>query len=394
MNEPDLRERLEAVEIRHDAEAEERSWRVVRTALESRVPEQPQRPVVRRLALGLAVVGALIVAALTPPGEAVGDFLEKVISQREVPAKPALESLPAAGRLLVNSREGAWVVNRDGSKRLLGPYDDAAWSPQGRFVVAAQEQQLVAMEPDGDVRWSLARPTAIGDPRWSPSGFRIAYRSGSSVRVVAGDGTGDRRLVGSASRTPTAWRPSALEHVLAYADRDGQISAIDTDSGKVRWRTPRGAVPQQLQWSADGRRLLAVGDSSLRLYDRNGKLVRESSMSDGSRIEAAAFAPNGQRIAVSQRTPDAELSQVVVMELGANRRDTQVFAGLGGFSDLAWSPDGAWLLIAWRDADQWVFAKPKDPDKVSAVSDISRQFDPGASGQPAFPSVGKWCCGP
>ena len=74
-------------------------------------------------------------------------------------------------------------------------YREASWSPFGRFVVASRPNELVALTPEGDVRWSLARPN-IRFPRWggTRTDTRIAYLSGDELRVVGGDGKGDRLL--------------------------------------------------------------------------------------------------------------------------------------------------------------------------------------------------------
>jgi hypothetical protein len=64
----------------------------------------------------------------------------------------------------------------------------------------------------------------------------------------------------------------------------------------------------------------------------------------------------------------------------------RVFAGAGAFTGLEWSPDGRWLLVAWRDADQWLFLRSAGVRAVRGVSDISRQFGG------AFPALGGWCC--
>jgi hypothetical protein len=63
----------------------------------------------------------------------------------------------------------------------------------------------------------------------------------------------------------------------------------------------------------------------------------------------------------------------------------------GVFTSLAFSPDGQWLLAAWRDADQWLFI-PLAGGKVKAVGHISQQFAPGSMGPAAFPRVDGWCC--
>ena len=89
-----------------------------RAARRSREREpQPRRrswKPVAALALALVVVAGL----LSPPGRAVLDEIREVVGVEE--SAPALFSLPAPGRLLVTADSGAWVVDADGSKRLLG----------------------------------------------------------------------------------------------------------------------------------------------------------------------------------------------------------------------------------------------------------------------------------
>src|SRR5437762_2067872 len=83
------------------------------------------------------------------PRGAVLHSLRKAIGVQH--AQPALFRLPAPGRLLVQSVEGPWVVQPDGSKRLLGPYLEAAWSPHGLFVAVTKPDELAAVEPSGSV---------------------------------------------------------------------------------------------------------------------------------------------------------------------------------------------------------------------------------------------------
>ena len=48
--------------------------------------------------------------ALTPAGGAVGGWIKDVVAGRP-DARPALDSLPAPGNLLVVSEQGLWVVS-------------------------------------------------------------------------------------------------------------------------------------------------------------------------------------------------------------------------------------------------------------------------------------------
>jgi hypothetical protein len=294
--------------------AEERAWRVVRAAFEERAPapraRRPWRPVV---VLAAAALIAGVVAS--PPGQAVLDSIREAIGVER--AEPALFSLPTSGRLLVESRQGVWVVQADGSKRLLSGYREASWSPFGRFIVAARQNELAALAPNGDVHWSLARPD-VRFPRWAGTHVdtRIAYLSGSDLRVVAGDSTGDRVVARNVAAVAPAWQPGA-RFVVAYAGRDGRVHAVDADTG---------------------RRL--EGDWRL---DRSATHVR--------RRGEASEALLGGRI---------------------------VFRGTGVFSDAALSPDGRWVLVAWPTADQFVFIRVAGGRKITAVSGITRQFGGGS----------------
>jgi Tol biopolymer transport system component len=377
-----------------ERESEDRNLDLVRRAYRAR-PQPSVRP---RSTLVLAVLLALVVAALlavTPAGGAIGDFIGDRIGgiDGEEPSQPALTALPDGGEVLVNSIRGPWVVKTDGSRRLLGDYDSASWSPRGLYVVATRGHQLIALTPGGEVRWSLARGQPVSLARWSPSGFRIAYRSGTSLRVVNGDGSGDHLVAESVGGVAPAWRPAA-RHELAIAGRDGRIRLVDSDRGEVLWRTDRIGVPLQLDWSADGARLLVVGTDTALELDSQGRSRRAVPLDQGAGSTPgryASFARGGHTYALIRTTGGGGQSEVVVVPEG--REPRRVFAGPGRLTDLAWSPDGRWLLVAWRSADQWLFLQPGS-NRIVAVSDIARQFDPGTDQLRSFPSVGGWCCPP
>jgi hypothetical protein len=199
--------------------------------------------------LALAAVIVLAAAlALTPAGAEMGELITDVVDPGRERAEPMLTELPADGRLLVKSARGPWIVQSDGSKRLLGTCDDATWSPSGLFVAVTRGRELIAVvgdssavgEPAGTVRWSLARPQRVSDPAWVGPHVdtQIAYRSGESLRVVAGDGTDDRLIDERVSETAPAWRPGG-RHLLTYADRNGRVRLVKADSGRELWVSGR-----------------------------------------------------------------------------------------------------------------------------------------------------------
>lgn len=377
-----LREELRTLEVPDAGAAEERAWAVVRAAHAERL-RAPRRRGLGVPAVALAAAVAVAVAALSPPGHAVLGSVRDALAPGVRHARAALVTLPAPGRLLVEAPSGAWIVSDDGSKRLLGPYRDPTWSPHGLFVAGVHGHDLVAVAPNGAVRWTLSRDPAPRLPSWNaPDGFRVAYLSGATVRVVAGDGTGDRLLAGDAASVRPAWQPGAA-HVLAYARRDGTIVVARADSRAMLWKKRWPAAPTQLAWAPDGRRLLALGPRRVRVYDASGRVVAADSP---AHAVAAAFRPGSDAVVEVRRHG----TQSQVIELATGRT---LFDGLGRIDGLAWSPDGRWLLLAWRSADEWLFQRVEPARRtVLAFAAVSTAFDPSDSTPADFPQLAGWCC--
>jgi hypothetical protein len=369
--------RLDHVPIPPDAQ--ERAWRVVAQAFEERVPSpRPSRrwPAVAAVALVLA----LAAAALSPPGRAVLGSVREALGVKH--AAVALVRLPAPGRLLVNSSAGPWIVGADGSKRRLGGYRDASWSPHGLFEVVTSGHELAAVDPKGKVRWSLERRGPITGARWSGDGFRIAYLSGSTLRVVAGDGTGDRVLARDVAPVAPAWY--GVSHQLGYADPRGRIHLVDVDGGRKLWVSAPGPVPTAIGWDARGRVLVEATSTRLRvLHYRDGQLFGTIPVGPGPHL-----------LALSPLGPAAVTAQTQILLVHPEHpwlAPRQIFHGSGAFDDLTWSADGRWLVASWGAADQWVFlrlgTRSGAVQRVQAVSSIARQFH--ARGGLTF---GGWCC--
>jgi hypothetical protein len=323
-----VKRELERIEILGETEARGRAWNVVAVGFAERQPvERPSRRL--RVAVAVAVVVAALAAALSSPGQAVLDEVREVVGVER--AQPALFSLPAPGQLLVASDAGLWVVQQDGSKRLLGPYREASWSPFGRFVVAARENELVALTPDGEIRWTLARP-GVDSPRWTgtEANTRIAYLDRTGLRVIAGDGTDDQ-LVAPRFSGPFAWRPGG-GFILAYSERRGHVTLYDAARQRILRRS------------------------------RPGRVTRDDPLAAGIRRQ------RGSRDVVT--------------------RDRIVFRTRGLLEGLTRSPNERWLLVGWPDADQWLFLR-SDGSGLRAVANVSEQFR-----SRSFPRVEGWCCVP
>jgi hypothetical protein len=369
-------------------EAEERAWEVVRRAFEERPPAPRRRRVSNSLLLALAaaVVAIVVVAAFSPPGRAVIDRVRKTVGIEH--AEPALFSLPSHGRLLVVSADGGgvWLVHDNGMMRRIGSYADAQWSPHGLFVVATTKNSLAAVDVDKGVRWTLARKN-VSWPRWegTRTDTRIAYMTLGGLRVVAGDGTGDRLLDAQAADVPPAWDTGRL-HTVAYSS-GGAIVLRNADTGRVVWRAPLDAVPSSLSWSSDGRYLAAVSNHRVVVLGADGRRRRTVSDLEAAFL-GAAFRPRTHELVVSLRL--ASRSEVKAVDVDRPGHSRLLFAGPGDFGDIAWSPDGRWLLVSWPTANQWVFLHGSH---ARAVANIEQQF-PRVDGQgPLLHLSERWCCG-
>jgi dipeptidyl aminopeptidase/acylaminoacyl peptidase len=375
-----VKRRLERVPLPDEHGAEDRAWQTVRAAYEEREPVRWPRRHARSLALAAAAV-AIVAAAVTPPGKSVVNSVRDVVGRSKVVgvrnAHRELVRLPAAGRLLVNSARGPWVVQENGSRRPLGRYRMATWSPHGKFVAAVRNgYELVALEPNGKVHWVKPRKQGVASPRWSYEGYRIAYLSGTSLRVITGDGATDWGLGQADAHVAPAWRPAT--HEVALVTLDGSVRVMDADKRTVLWTKHAGVDGvRALTWSGDGALLLVRGNNSVRTFTARGGLLGASATKGPS--VAAAFAPHSHRFALV-------VGPTVVIVNGDTLRfaNRPLFTATRRLAGIAWAPDGSWLLVSWPSADQFVFVRIGAP-KLTAVSNITLQFGPGAR-------VEGWCC--
>jgi hypothetical protein len=382
-----LRRHLAQIRAPDEPGAEERAWAVVRAAYGDRVPRRRRRPRARLL-LAPALAALVVGVALTPAGATVGRWIRHALGEPHAAA--ALFSLPAPGRVLVSGREGTWIVGASGAKRRLGSWPQASFSPNGLYVAVASGSTLAAVNTMGTPAWTLTRP-AVSDPRWwPPLGYYVAYLSRSSLRVVGGNGLGDRLLAPRVDRVAPAWRPG-FAYQVAYVAASGSVVVRDVQTGAMAWHSPPGPKPIALGWSSGGTRLLVLERDGARVYDPLGRLVARVALAPGTPARAGALSPDGRMLALVRGgagTGDAVLYDAAVKRPSP----TRVFAG-AGLGQLAWSPNGRWLLISWPAPDQWIFVRTTlgRGRRLLAVSRIAEEFAPGR--QPSgYPGLDGWCC--
>ncbi len=378
---------LSRVRAPDETGAEQRAWVVIHTAYQEGLPASSRRVRWRFAVLPVlvAVAGAV---ALSPAGATLARWVKHTLG---VPhASSALFSLPAPGRVLVSGPGGTWNIAADGSARRLGSWSDASWSPHGLYIAAVRGDHVAALNPHGTVMWELARP-AVSKPRWyPPSGFRVAYLSGDTLRVVAGDGSGDRALATGIAAVAPAWRPGRADgpYELAYATRVGQVVVRNASTGRPAWMARPGLKHiRELAWSADGSHLLVLTPTRALLYSQNGRVT--ATFSPGGPTLDGSFSPDGRQLAL---LTGGAVDRVEVGSVSSGASSLRpVFSG-SGLRQLAWSPNGRWLLVSWPVADQWVFARVVGAPRIAAVSHIAGQFGGRVSPGGGFPRLDGWCC--
>lgn len=374
-----VRDRLRNAPLPGEAEAAARSWPVVEAALAEREPGRrggrgaAAHP--RRFALRLALVAVLIAAglavALSPAGAWIGDRFQHEPHR----TRPAFAGLPQGGSVLAISRSGAYAISPDGDTQQLGYFSGAGWSPHGLHVVGVDGRRLVAVDPQGTIKWTRARPTRVHHPAWSTrDGFAVAYLEGPALRVIAGDGepATDRLLRRGAAPVTPAWHPHS-DRVLTYATAGGAIETLDVTTGAALWRAR--VTAKGLQWSRRGSRLVALSRRSVTVLDRHGRVLRTVALPGVARDWA--LHPSGRRAAVV-------VGRAVLEVPLDGLRPRPLFEG--SVDGLAWSQDGRRLLLGSRSADEWLLLGPGA--RIRALDGVSREL--GSAG--GFPRVAGWCC--
>ena len=269
--------------------AQARAWALLADAHRERprAARVGRRGRVLALALVTVLVAAAVAVAAQPPR-----WVRHVLGS--TPAPPVRSSLGAlpAGRLLVSSAHGTWIVSGDGTRLRLGPWTAATWSPRG----PTSPRGAGAVErggASGRVAWTIAARGPVRDAAWSPDGYRIAYRRDDALAVVAGDGTGARvwpspcgrwrrrgararrtrwpgsaRPAASRSATSTPARSSGAPRRRRRGERTGLVGRRPSPAGAQR--------PPPLVLDVTGNRVwrvrLPAGASSARSRGRRGAI--------------------------------------------------------------------------------------------------------------------------
>ena len=258
-----------------------------------------RRPRRRRVAALAAAGGRAARRALSPPGEAVADWVRSAVGLRRAAARGRrCPRRPAALR-----RAAARLVGRRGVDRRAetgsGGGSARGAGRRGRRTGASCRVEGAAAgrarPRAGNVRWSLRAPRPVTGARWSPSGFRVAYRAGP------GPARGRRRR----HRRPPARRRRRSGRCSVAARRARTCSptsgartstCVDVDTGR---RLARIRAPPRPRASSRGRptarRLYVNLHRSIAIYDARGR--RTGRLWMPGRQTVTTFVPAAQRLA-------------------------------------------------------------------------------------------------
>jgi hypothetical protein len=194
--------------------------------------------------------------------------------------------------------------------------------------------------------------------RFSPDGSRIAYTSRTltrfrALRVMARDGSGDRKVADRNGGTAVSWTPDGRTLVYDESERHrtfavrSDLRAVDVATGRVRSVT-RGVRAKEPDVAPDGHTVVFVlqkaDRSELALVDIEGSRLRELTRSDpGTQWSGPRFSPKGDAVAASRWTSGGWLD-VVRVDPG-DGAITELTHDRAKDVEPAWTPDGSHVVF-------------------------------------------------
>ncbi|HEV7681070.1 MAG TPA: S9 family peptidase [Pyrinomonadaceae bacterium] len=288
---------------------------------------------------------------------------------------------------------------------------------------ASEPKKLTANAPDARAKdgkrllsaLDLMKVAAVGSPRISPDGSRVAYTVGevkmekdkewkTVTQVWIVPTTGGKAMQytrGDKSSTAPEWSPDgSLLAFLSDREKDGerQVWMMMANGGEAWAVTSHKGGVSGFRWSPDGKQLLLTATDQANKDEEDRKKVKDDTIvidrdikmshlwlwdidkKTGKRLTEGDFtvsdpqwSPDGTRITYTTRpTPkadDGSLSDVWIMTLASGEKK-RLEDNPGSSDSARWSPDGKWI------------AYTGSPDPNGGVSTSFLYLVPPAGGTP------------
>ena len=256
-----------------------------------------------------------------------------------------------------------WIDN-DGSGQfqpLLAKLDGNLASPMwigGRIYFLSDHEgigNVYSCTPDGeDVRRHTDQDEYF--TRWADTdGSRIAYQAGAHIHLLDPAAGTDRRVEmdwrGPATQTQRKfvrvedyiddYRIHPTGHSMALTVRGKAITGGLWDGPMTHHGMTEGVRYSKTQWLHDGKMLLTISDATgeerLELFNESGTMRRLDQV-DLGRVVSMLASPTAPQVAITNHRHELLLLDVDTESV--RRLDRSEYRRI---TDLAWSPDGAWL---------------------------------------------------
>ncbi len=232
---------------------------------------------------------------------------------------------------------------------------DLSIAPDGARLVSASDDGALILW-DARTGAQLARTESEGAwlaVAWSPAGDRIAAAStfeNGAIRILDARDLATVSTLAGVSGDVTALAYARDGQSLVSGNETGTVLLWDLEHGRERRRLTGKGVVQALEFSPDRRELVVAGWGRLALFDAHTLVQRVALVGHPREVFAAAFSPDGSRLASGGRDGRLWLWDVAT----GDRVGT--FDGHGDYIwSVAFHPDGSRIATGSGDGTvrQW-----------------------------------------
>ena len=358
------------------------------------------------LADALAVALYIIDSSITPPNNddiSLGDVnADGQLTTADVLLIAAYSANPSDP--LLPTGIGQAVGGETGALRRLTDDPAADWSPSfspdGRHIAFVSERdgnrEIYVMDSDGsNPRRLTDDPAADFSPSFSPDGRHIAFvseRDGNSeIYVMGSDGSNPIRLTHHpAYDFSPSFSPDG-RHIVFGSERDGEIYAMELreEGGEissidglavadyVTWHLPEGSLArlgkgtiEAAAFSPDGQMLAVAGSIGIWLYDV--ATSRELALLTGhtSGVGSVSFSPDGSLLASGSGD-----GTVILWDIWSESQLATLQGHRWRVESVSFSPDGSVLVSGGSDVILWDVSSRSQLATLQGSSPVSFSLD-------------------